>query len=56
MKLSHLFAYLLACLTFMAAISLIYHQTDLVMTFSGWSLISYICYLIAITGENEHNG
>lgn len=52
MKLSHLFAFLVACLTFVAALSLIYHQTDLVMTFSGWSLISYICYLIAITGEN----
>jgi hypothetical protein len=52
MKLSHLFAFLVACLTFVAALSLIYHETDLVMTFSGWSLISYICYLVAITGEN----
>ena len=56
MKLSHVFAFLVACLTLTAALSLIYHQTDLVMTFSGWSLISYICYLIAITGENEYNG
>jgi hypothetical protein len=54
MKLSHLFAFLVACLTFIASLSLIYHDTDLVMTFSGWSLISYICYLIAITGENEN--
>jgi NADH:ubiquinone oxidoreductase subunit 2 (subunit N) len=56
MKLSHVFAFLVSCLTFVAALGLIYHQTDLVMTFSGWSLISYICYLIAITGENENNG
>ena len=56
MKLSHVFAFLVCCLTFTAALSLIYHETDLVMTFSGWSIISYLCYLIAITGENEQNG
>jgi NADH:ubiquinone oxidoreductase subunit 2 (subunit N) len=53
MKISNVFAFLVACLTFTAALSLIYHETDLVMTFSGWSLISYICYLIAITGEQD---
>ena len=56
MKISHVFAFLVACLTFTAALSLIYHETDLVMTFSGFSIISYLCYLIAITGENEYNG
>ena len=53
MKLSHVFAFLVCCLTFTAALSLIYHDTDLVMTFSGWALISYLCYLIALTGENS---
>ena len=52
MRPSNLFAFLVACFTFMGALSLIYHVTDYVMTFSGWALISYLCYLIALTGEN----
>lgn len=52
MKLTHVFGFLVACLTFSGAFSLIYHDTDKVMTFSGWALISYLCYLIALTGEN----
>jgi hypothetical protein len=55
MKLSHVFAFLVACLTFVASLSLIYHETGLVMTFSGWALISYLCYLIALTGENSES-
>jgi len=52
MKLSHVFAFLVACLTFVAALSLIYNDAHHAMQFSGWALISYLCYLIALTGEN----
>lgn len=52
MKLTHVFGFLVACFTFVGAFSLIYHDTDMVMTMSGWALISYLCYLIALTGEN----
>jgi hypothetical protein len=56
MKLSHVFAFLVACLTFVAALSLIYNDATHAMQFSGWALISYLCYLIALTGENGDNG
>ena len=55
MTLSNLFAFLVACFTFISAMSLIYHESDYVMTFSGWALISYLCYLIALTGENGND-
>jgi len=55
MKLSHVFAFLVACLTFVAALSLIYQDSTHAMQFSGWALISYLCYLIALTGENGDN-
>jgi threonine/homoserine/homoserine lactone efflux protein len=52
MKLTHVFGFLVACLTFVAALSLIYNDAHHAMQFSGWALISYLCYLIALTGEN----
>lgn len=55
MKLTHVFGFLVACLTFTGALALIYHDTDTTMTMSGWALISYLCYLIALTGENGHD-
>lgn len=55
MKLSNLFAFLVACLTFVSALCLIYHESRYTMTFSGWALISYLCYLIALTGENGND-
>lgn len=56
MKLSNFFALLVACFTFISGLSLIYHETDQVMTFSGLSILSYLSYLIALTGENGNNG
>lgn len=53
MKLSHVFAFLVASLTFIAALSLIYNDSHHAMQFSGWALISYLCYLIALTGEHD---
>lgn len=52
MRISHLFAFLVACLTFVAALSLIYSDSTHAMQLSGWAIISYLCYLIALTGEN----
>jgi threonine/homoserine/homoserine lactone efflux protein len=52
MRLSHLFAFLVACLVFVSALCLIYQDATHAMQFSGWALISYLCYLIALTGEN----
>lgn len=56
MRFSHIFAFLVACLTFVAALCLIYNDSTHAMQFSGWALISYLCYLIALTGENGDNG
>jgi uncharacterized membrane protein (GlpM family) len=53
---SHVFAFLVACLVFVSALCLIYNDATHAMQFSGWSLISYLCYLIALTGENGDNG
>jgi uncharacterized membrane protein (GlpM family) len=52
MKLSNLFGFLVACFVLVSALSLIYNDATHAMQFSGWSLISYLCYLIALTGEN----
>jgi uncharacterized membrane protein (GlpM family) len=56
MKISHVFAFLVACFVFVSALCLIYNDATHAMQFSGWSLISYLCYLIALTGENGDNG
>jgi uncharacterized membrane protein (GlpM family) len=52
MRFSHVFAFLVACFVFVSALCLIYNDAHHAMQFSGWSLISYLCYLIALTGEN----
>jgi uncharacterized membrane protein (GlpM family) len=52
MKISNLFEFLVATFVLMSALSLIYNDATHAMQFSGWSLISYLCYLVALTGEN----
>jgi uncharacterized membrane protein (GlpM family) len=55
MRFSHVFAFLVACLVFVSALCLIYNDATHAMQFSVWALISYLCYLIALTGENGDN-
>jgi len=41
MRISNLFAFLVACFVLVSALSLIYNDATHAMQFSGWSLISY---------------